>query len=238
MRCPNCNSETDDNAKICPTCGTDLHLNAHRCPMCFVRLENGTSVCPNCGCNINESVTDEVNANSPPSLSERISQMSTPKKAGVCASFVAVLALVIFAAVAYSSAQKRQFADVAREYIDTSAQCMETIDALAEEYNGAYDGKWLVQSENTQSIEKEYADDISDVRQSRDTLKYLSSKMQNTNVSAKEKAIANDVCQSYNKCYLYVVEKQGKYPGYMTGYEKLKKDFDNAVKNLENNIEK
>lgn len=91
----------------------------------------------------------------------------------------------------YFGAQKRQFDENALKYISESEDCIKIIDALAGEYNNAYDGKWLVQSETTQSIDKKFADDISDVRQSRDTLEYLSSKMR----SAKRKLKAKGACR-------------------------------------------
>lgn len=238
MKCPNCNSITDDGATKCPTCGADLRLNADRCPSCFTRLEKGAQVCPKCGCNVREYLAGEENANSPPSLADRILQMSTGAKVGIASAIACVIVIASALVLTYFGAQKRQFDENALKYISESEDCIKIIDELAGEYNNAYDGKWLVQSETTQSIDKKFADDISDVRQSRDTLEYLSSKMRSANVSSKQKALADEVCRSYNKCYLYVIEKQGKYPGYITGYNKLKGNYEKSVKDLKQNTDK
>ena len=167
-------------------------------------------MCPKCGCNVREYLAGEENANSPPSLSDRILQMSTGAKVGIASAVACVIVIASALVLTYFGAQKRQFDENALKYISESEDC----------------------------IDKKFADDISDVRQSRDTLEYLSSKMRSANVSSKQKALADEVCRSYNKCYLYVIEKQGKYPGYITGYNKLKGNYEKSVKNLKQNTDK
>ncbi len=234
MRCPNCNSITADNKETCSVCGVTLSLNAQRCPECFVRLEKGDKKCPRCGCDIEKALREreeshEIKAKS---FFERMAEFDKKAKITFLVSFIAVVAVASVSFAAYKMSQKNTYASLAEQYVTLSDECVEIMDDLSKKYSTAYGGEWLVQSDKINSIEKSNKEDIEKARKNRDNLEYLSRKMSDLSVGKSEKALATDAYRSYTKCYLYVIEKNGKYPGYISGYETLKKEYENYTGTL------
>lgn len=238
MRCYNCNVNIPDGAAECPSCGAKVRTDVLRCPKCFKSIERQLKTCPNCGCDISKTLAEEERSRKQvkkPVLN-RFSEMSARIKAAAVVSFILIAAVVCTALASYKAANAKRFEKYASEYISLSQECMEDIDMLALKYNEVYDGKWLVQMENTQAVEKKYADVIDKIRTSRDRLDYLSGTLKSMSFDEEGCRLAGEVSNYYTKCYLYVVEKHGRYPGYISGYDKISKEYKRSLEDLENHI--
>jgi len=97
MQCPNCNIMIDDNVQICPYCHAKVDKDIIRCPQCWAKHKKGTEICTSCGCNISQTIKEnmEIANYKKPTIREKISAISIKKKISV------LVALVIIAGVCF-----------------------------------------------------------------------------------------------------------------------------------------
>jgi predicted nucleic acid-binding Zn ribbon protein len=55
VKCPNCNSEIDDDVKFCSNCGFKTKV-INLCPICGIKIESGIKFCGNCGSKLNDQI--------------------------------------------------------------------------------------------------------------------------------------------------------------------------------------
>ena len=235
MRCLNCNLTVPDGAKTCPFCKAKIDDKHQRCPECFVKLNTDETVCPKCGCDL-KNVRDDDFEFYKEDKKNKSSKLKTAflkhKTAYICilsAITVCILAVVI---TLYSINKRNEYDETLRAYSQNIEYSMDSIDMLAEEYNKVYDGQWLYQVENIAKLEKKYSDTIGECKAKRDSITFMYRKLKDSGKKSNGRIIEK-AFDSYEKCYLYVVEKHGKNPGYMKGYTELNQKYKSSIKKLD-----
>ena len=230
MKCINCNLELNDGEKTCKHCGTAVVTNVVRCPKCFIKLDKKIIKCPKCGCNIQKALAEEKK---PKEEKKKI----TKKHVIIAFSSVGLVLLLIFAIMGLSYSVKfGEFKKEAISYITSIDDNMDVINMLAEKYNEIYDGQWLIHTERAAALEVEYEEEIAELKENRDKIRYYTNTLANKTVNDDDKRLVEKVFKNYDTCYTYVVGKNGKYPGYMTSYKKILKTYDKDFKTLKNRI--
>ena len=227
MKCINCNLELDDGAKVCKHCKTEVVTDVIRCPKCFVKLDRKIPKCPKCGCNIQKALDEEKK---PKAEKKKI----TKKHVIISLSSVCIVIALIFAIAGFVySAKLGDFKKDAITYTKSLDESMDVINMLAQEYNIIYDGQWLIHTERSIALENKYKEEISALKENRDKLRYYTSILAEKAIDDEDKRLVKNVFKGYDNCYIYVVGKNGKYPGYMTSYKKILKQYEkdfNALK--------
>lgn len=230
MKCINCNVELPDGAKVCPMCGAKATTAVVRCPECFVKLEKGTEICPKCGCNIKKAINEEKN------IPQEKAGITKKQMAAAIVSAVVVISVIAAAVGIWRSYKFKIFKEEADTFVSELEESIDQITVLAGEYNKVYDGQWLVHTENSLSLEKKYSEEIEKLKDSRDTCTYLASDLAGKSINDKDAALVQTAFKDFDRCYVYVVGKKGKYPGYMSGYEKVLESYEKSIKELKKRI--
>ena len=230
MKCINCNLELNDGEKVCKHCGTAVVTDVIRCPKCFVKLDKKIIKCPKCGCNIQKALDEEKK---PREEKKKI----TKKHITIAFSSIGLVLVLIFAILCLSYSSKfNGFKKDAISYLASLDENMEEINMLAEKYNEIYDGQWLIHTERAAALEVEFEEEITELKENRDKLRYYTNTLANKTVNDDDKRLVKKVFKDYDNCYTYVVGKNGKYPGYMTSYKKILKTYEKDFKALKNRI--
>ena len=230
MKCINCNLEISDDAKVCKHCGTNVITDVIRCPRCFVKLEKGIKKCTKCGCDIEKALYEEKEPEH--------EKLKLTKKRIIIVASAAVLLLAVIALVfgLWYSNRFNAFKEDAKDFVSMLEENAETVNMLADKYNNVYNGQWLIHTELSGVLEDKYKKEISSLKNSRDTLTYLTNELAEKCVNDEDASLVRKVFKNYDSCYIYVVGKNGKYPGYMNGYEKLFKEYEKNMKALKKRI--
>ncbi len=243
MKCLNCNLNIPDDAKACPFCKAKTDVKHKRCPKCFVKLSIDQTVCPKCGYDISKSNDGDFVFHKSKSaekkhfadLSRKISKHKTLYFA-IMAIIVVCIAITVY--FVHSSNTKSNYLKALNEYSTVIKESMGNVEILAEAYNNVYDGEWLNQVNNIAKLEKKYNDTIKDCKSERDSINYLYNQLIKSTDEATGNRIIKKAFKSYEKCYLYVVEKYGKYPGYMDEYNLLTEKYEVDIMELDEFIKK
>lgn len=243
MKCLNCNLNIPDDAKACPFCKAKTDVEHKRCPKCFIKLRINQTVCPNCGYDIGKSNDADFVFHKSKSaekeyfveLSKKISRHKVLYFA-IMAIIVVCIAITVYFVHAFNT--KNSYLKALNEYSTVIKESMENVEILAEAYNNVYDGEWLNQVNNIAKLEKKHDGIIKDCKSERDSINYLYNQLKMSTDKDDENKIIKKAFKSYEKCYLYVVEKYGKYPGYMDEYKLLTKKYEADIKELDRFIEK
>jgi len=228
LKCINCNVTLPDDATECYLCGAKVTTDVIRCPKCFIKLEKSIKTCPKCGYNMEERLKKE----------EEIPNKKLTKKQLV---FFVVLPLICIAlifsvyGICYSQKQAA-FKTEAEDYVASLDENLEIMTELAEGYNEVYNGEWLTYAENTLEFEKGHTKEINDLVDKRDTFTYLATELSQKAPNDEASKLMRTVFENYDNCHIYVVGKQGKFPGYMEGYEKLLEEYRKSVEKLNKRI--
>lgn len=237
MRCLNCNLTVKDGTEYCPACKAKISNEYHRCPKCFFKFEISQNICPKCKHDLTS--TDDVvfefyketqKTNS--TVTKRVKDIFKKHKAVFLSVFAVILLGILTTTICvHHINEKNIYTQTIKSYCDTIDEGMEDLDFLAEAYNDVYDGEWLNQVSNINKLEKKHAETISKCKSDRDSLNYSYNKLKKY-CDDKTLKILNENFSDYEKCYLYVIEKYGKYPGYLQGYKPLSKQYQKSIKKL------
>ena len=229
MKCTNCNLEIPDSARVCPHCNAAVRTDVVRCPECFTSLKSGTTVCTKCGCNLLEHADRDNNKN------DTSEEKPTKKIFAVYALCIAAaVAVFILVAVIRMNYLGKKFAEYSTDGLSLCKENAETITEIAElTEKNVYSKQWLVQSDNLNLVENSRKDEITHVKETRDTLNYDFNMMSKYAFGKREKKAVDSLRRSYDEIYLYVIGKMGTYPGYYSGYEKLYEKFKADLTKLE-----
>lgn len=104
IKCPNCDKEVSDKAKVCPTCGTHLIENLSQeeksinvCEECGSEIPVNADSCLNCGCPVTANQTEEP---SPQKVEIAAVNLQSVKKSTKKRIIFAVISVVMIAIIA------------------------------------------------------------------------------------------------------------------------------------------
>lgn len=242
MKCLNCNLSVPDDAEFCPFCKAKIDAEHKRCPKCFFKLRVNQNVCPKCGYEISESEDNDFKFHEKKSEPENILKKSLKlflKHKALYSSVLAILVVVVSVTVYFVHAVnvKNSYFNALVEYSTEIKESMKNVEMLAAEYNDIYDGEWLNQVNNISKLEKKYKDTLKECKSERDSINYLYNQLILSSDKSSENKTIKKTFKSYEKCYLYVIEKYGKYPGYMDGYKLLAEKYEADIKELDKLID-
>lgn len=227
MKCINCNVTLPDDATECYLCGAKVTTEVIRCPKCFIKLDKEAKKCPKCGHNMEEKQEKE----------ELPKKKLTKKQLVLLVAIPLICIAVVFSAYGIWYYQKLSaFKAEAKDYVASLDENLELISEIASGYNDVYNGKWLIYAEKSSAVEREYAEEIEELVDNRDTFTYLVNEISQKSVNNSDAELILNVFENYDKCHIYVIGKKGTYPGYIESYEKLLSEYKKSVEKLNERI--
>jgi len=227
MQCPNCNIMIDDNVQICPYCHAKVDKDIIRCPQCWAKHKKGTEICTSCGCNISQTIKEnmEIANYKKPTIREKISAISIKKKISVLVALVIIAGVIIAGTITSNNIKKEELRTLSYELIELSDDAIDKISVIAEYYeNDVYSKDWITYLEAAQSLRELHTDEIEEIKKTREPINHK--KNQIVAVGNQEAAeLANKVYFCYTSCYGYVIGENGKYPEYLKKYQKLVEEY-------------
>jgi len=245
MICSKCNRVIPDNLEVCPYCRADIDINERRCPNCWAKLGAGTNyeLCPKCGCDIEKRIREitEEEKERNKTFAQKLKSIPLWIRLLVPLAVVIVVLSFVIGIRLYNDYKEDERAQLALEYSENYAvsigMAVDRISEIAEVYNReVYEKEWLDHTSGADAIKKGMSEEITTAKRMRSLLESALD-----DIEAQENnelsLLANEVYHQYTRCYGYVIGEKGSYPGYMTEYEKILKDFDDSMKDFEKAIE-
>lgn len=231
MICKYCKKEIEEGIKTCPYCNKETE---NRCPNCWSKLADGEDICQKCGCNVSEYImeTEKIRSYTPPTLADRVKKLPNWLKIGIPVLVVIIIIALMITAITSTQQKKEELKVVTHEMLVMTDGAIEQISSLAESYESeVYSKDWITYIESAQTLREKSKDKINEIKKTREPVSHRVDIIKSLG-STKAGKLADKVHYCYRECYSYVVGETGKYPNYLTKYNKLVEEYKKAAEEL------